>query len=198
MRNSKTERGRGISVVGFFCVVLVPLGNLHDDIGSAVGNGLAAEAGFRRDAGSHVQLIEFGVGCFVAGLEALLDDDVARGAGADTTARVVEAGFDALGDIENASGKAVMAVGNFCRVDFDGFAAGKKCDFVFLRCGRVFDFVDVWIASAHVSLTPVTIANSLNLAKQGHDVSCPCKKLDLGQVFALQRCCDCAVHQYFR
>ena len=78
-----------------------------------------------------------------------LHDDVAGRAGADAAARVVEAGFDAFGDIENAAGKAVVAVGNFLRIDFDGFAAGKKCDFIFLRGGRVFDFFDVRIASAH-------------------------------------------------
>ena len=78
------------------------------------------------------------------------DDDVAGRASAHAAARVVEAGFDALGDIENAAGKAVVAVGNFLRIDLDSFAAGKKRDFVFLRGGRVFDFFDVRVASAHV------------------------------------------------
>src|SRR5437899_1291170 len=76
-------------------------------------------------------------------------DDVARGAGADAAASVVEAGFDTFGDVENAAREAVVTIGKFLRVDFDGFAAGKKCHFVFLRCGFVFDFFDVWVAAAH-------------------------------------------------
>jgi hypothetical protein len=43
-----------------------------------------------------------------------------------------------------------VPVGNFRWIDFDRFAAGKKCDFVFLRGGRVFDFFDVRIAAAHI------------------------------------------------
>jgi len=68
---------------------------------------------------------------------------------AQTPASVVEASFDALGDVENAARKTIVTVRNFLRVDFDGFAAGKKCDFVFLRGGLVFDFFDVRIAATH-------------------------------------------------
>src|SRR5579863_9990821 len=120
-------------MIGFFGVVFVPFGNFDDDVGGTVGDGLAAEARFWGDAGGHVEFVEFGVSGFVAGFEALFDDDVAGGAGADAAAGMVEAGFDAFGDVENAAGKAVVAVGNFRRIDFDGFAAGKKCDFIFLR-----------------------------------------------------------------
>src|SRR5271167_2983496 len=118
------------SVIGFFGVIFVPLGDFHDDVGGAVGDGLAAETRFLRDAWGHVEFVEFGVGGFVAGLEALLDDDVAGGAGADAAAGVVETGFDTFRDVENASGEPVVAIGNFRRVNLDGFAAGKKCDFV--------------------------------------------------------------------
>src|SRR6266851_4015618 len=92
---------------------------------------------------------DFGVGGLVAGFEAFSDDDVARGAGADAATGVVQAGFEAFGNVEDAAREAVVAVGNFLRVDLDGFAAGKKGDFVFLRCGFVFDFFDVWVAAAH-------------------------------------------------
>ena len=137
-------------MVEFLGVIFVPVGNFDDDVGSAVGNGLAAEARLRRDAGSFIELVELGVGGFVAGFEAFAHDDVARGASADAAARVVEAGFDAFGDVENAAREAVVAVGNLFRVDFDGLAAGKKGDFVFLRGGFVSDFFDVWVAAAHV------------------------------------------------
>src|SRR4029077_13643178 len=130
-------------------VVFVPVGDFNDDVGGAIGHGLAAEARFRRDAGGLVEFVEFGVGGFVAGFEPLLHDDVASGAGANAAAGVVQAGFEAFGDVENAARQAVVAVGNFFRVHLDGLAARKKCDFVFLRSRFVFDFFDVWVASAH-------------------------------------------------
>ena len=146
-------------MVEFFGVVLVPLGDFHDDVSGAVGDSLAAEAGLGRDAGSHVEFVEFGVRGFVAGLEALFENDVARGAGTNAAAGVVEASFDALGNVEDAARKAVVAVRNFGRVDLDGFAAGKKRDSVFLRGGCVFDFVYVWIAAAP-GVSPILPAHS--------------------------------------
>src|SRR5437879_1214005 len=137
------------SVIEFLGVVLVPIRDFHNDVGGAIGNGLAAEARLWRDAGSFVELVQFGVGSFVARLQALMNNDVAGRAGADAAAGVVQAGFDAFGNVEDASRKAVVAVWNLLRVDLDGFAAGKKGDLVFLRGGFVFDFFDVWIAAAH-------------------------------------------------
>src|SRR5260370_38742734 len=122
-------------MVEFLGVVFVPVGNLYDDVGGAVGNGLAAEARLRRDAGSFVEFVELGVGSFVAGFEALVNDDVARRASADAATGVVEASLESFGKVENAAREAVVAVGNFLRGDFDGLAAGKKCDFEFLRWG---------------------------------------------------------------
>src|SRR5947209_16167765 len=135
------------SVIELLGVIFVPVGNLYNDVGGAVGDGLAAEAGLWRDARGFVELIQFGVGGFVAGLQALMNDDVARRAGADASAGVVQASLDALGNVEDASRKTVVAVGNFFRVDLDGFAAGKKRDLIFLRGGFVFDFFDIWIAA---------------------------------------------------
>src|SRR6202051_374222 len=142
-------------VVGFFGVVFVPLGNFYDDVGGAVGDGLAAEAGFGGDAGGLVELVEFGVGGFVAGFQALLDHDVAGGAGADATAGVVQSHFEAFGNVEDAAGDAVVSVGDFFRVDLDSFAAGQERDFIFLCGGLVFDFVDVGVTAAHFFLTSV-------------------------------------------
>jgi len=105
-------------VIQFLGVVLVPFGDFDDDIGGAVGHGLAAEARLRRDAGSFVQFVELGVGGFVAGFEAFPHDDVARRAGADAAAGMIEAGLDAFGNVEDAAREAVVAVGNFLRVDF--------------------------------------------------------------------------------
>src|SRR3989475_2690071 len=136
-------------MVEFLGVILVPIGNFNDDVGGAVGNGLAAEARLRGDTGSFVQLVELGVGGFVAGFETFPQDHMARGASTDASASVVEASLEALGDVENAARKTIVTVRNFLRVHFDGFAAGKKCDFVFLRGGVLFDFFDVRIAATH-------------------------------------------------
>src|SRR6267143_834065 len=89
----------GSSVIQFLGVIFVPIGNFHDDVCSAVGDGLAAEARLRRDAGGFVEFVKFGVGGFVAGLEAFAHDDVARRAGTNAAAGVIEASFESFGDI---------------------------------------------------------------------------------------------------
>src|SRR6266478_2015481 len=136
-------------MIKFLGVVFIPLGNLDDDVGGAVRNGLAAKPRFRRDAGGFVELVEFGVGGFIAGFQAFLHDNVACRAGADAAAGVVEANLEAFGNIEDAAREAVMAVGNFFGIDLDGFPAGKKCHRVFLCGGVVFDFFNIWIGAAH-------------------------------------------------
>src|SRR5712691_13260847 len=95
-----TEYEFTASVIQFLGVVFVPVGDFDDDVGGAVGNGLAAEARLRGDAGGLVELVEFGVSGFVAGFEAFSHDDVAGGASADAAASVVEAGFEAFGNVE--------------------------------------------------------------------------------------------------
>src|SRR5260370_24686115 len=139
------------SMIEFLGVILVPVGDFDDDVGGAVGQGLATEARLGRDAGGFVKLVELGIGGFVAGFEAFPHDDVARGAGKNAAASVVEASLEAFGNVQDAAREAVVAIRNFFRVDFDGLAAGKKCNFVFLRGGFVFNFLDVWVAAAHFS-----------------------------------------------
>src|SRR5579862_1230851 len=140
----------GMSVVEFLGVIFVPVGNFDDDVGGAVGNGLAAETRLWRDAGCFIEFIEFGVSGIVAGFQALLDDDVAGGTGADSAAGVIKACFERFGKIENAARQAVVTVGNFFRIDFQSFAAGQKRDLEFLRCRLVLYFVDVWVTAAHL------------------------------------------------
>src|SRR5256712_11820824 len=84
------------SVIEFLGVVLVPIRDFHNDVGGAIGNGLAAEARLWRDAGSFVELVQFGVGSFVARLQALMNNDVAGRAGAGAAAGVVPARLDAF------------------------------------------------------------------------------------------------------
>src|SRR5882672_519999 len=136
-------------MIEFLGVILVPVGNFDDDVGGAVGDGLAAEARLRRDARGFVEFVELGIGGLVTGFEAFAHDDVARRASANAAAGVVEAGFESLGDVQDAAGQTVVAIGNFFRIDLDGLAAGKKRHFIFLRGGLVFDFFNVRIASAH-------------------------------------------------
>src|SRR2546421_363279 len=140
---------RKTSVIQLLGVVLVPVWNLDDDVRRSVGHGLATEARLRSDAGRFVQLIELSVSGFIAGFQAFSHDDVARRAGADAAASMVQTGLDALGNVEDAARNAIVAVRNFFRVDLDGFATRKKGHLVFLRRGFVLDFLDVRIAAAH-------------------------------------------------
>src|SRR5215472_3269922 len=59
------------SVIRFFRVVFVPVGNLYHDIRRPVRDRLAAQPRLRRDARRFVQLIEFRIRGFVARFEAL-------------------------------------------------------------------------------------------------------------------------------
>ena len=139
-------------MLGFLGVIFIPVGNFDDDVFCAVGNALAAEARFGRDAWRFVELIEFGIRGFVAGFEAFVNDDVAGGAGADAAAGVVETFVKALRDIEDAAGEAVVTVGDLLGVDFDRLAVLDEGDFVLLRRGREFCFFDVWVLAAHFLL----------------------------------------------
>src|SRR5689334_24575807 len=82
-------------VIRFLRIVLVPVGNFDNDVRRAIGHGLAAEARLRRDPRRLVQLIKLGVGGFVAGLKTLLNDHVARRAGAHSSASMVQPQLEA-------------------------------------------------------------------------------------------------------
>src|SRR5260370_983372 len=99
VQNGNHNRRRKLpnSVVEFLGVIFVPVGNFDDDVGGAVGDGLATQAGLRRDAGGFVEFVEFGVGGLVAGFGAFPDDDVAGGAGAEAAAGLGSSGVEALG-----------------------------------------------------------------------------------------------------
>jgi len=91
---------------------------------------------------------------------------------------VVEAGLDAFGNVENAARSRCVRT-EFLRVNLDGLAAGKKCDFEFLRAG-------LYLTSSMYGLlppmwSPILIATSSNLAKQGRSMLRPYKEIsDLG------------------
>src|SRR6266849_479834 len=113
-------------MLGLFGVGLVPFGNFDDDVGRAVGDALAAQARLGRDARGFVELVVFGVGGFVAGLQPLMHDDVAGGAGAHSAAGMVEPHVKAVGDVENAAGQAIVAVGDFLRVHLEGLSFAQN------------------------------------------------------------------------
>ena len=112
---------------------------------SAVRNALATQARFRREARSFVELVEFGVVGLVAGFQPLVNDHVARGAGADAAAGVVQAHVKSRGDVQDAAGQTVVAVGKFLRIHLDRFAFADKRHLEFFRRGRVFGLFDVRI-----------------------------------------------------
>src|SRR5208282_1170375 len=102
-----------VLVFGFLRVVLVPLGDFDDEILRAVRHALAAEARLRGYAGRFVELVQLSVRRFVAGVEALMNDHVARGASAHSAACMIEGHLVALRNVENASRQAVVAIRNF-------------------------------------------------------------------------------------
>src|SRR5215471_15532764 len=200
-------------VVRFLRVILVPVGNFHDDVGRAVGHGLAAETRLRCNPWRFIKFVEFRVSRFVTRLQSLLNDDVTRRASAHAAARVVESEFEPLGNVQDASRQAVMAVGDFFRINFNRLAAGKKRHLVFLRGGLVLDFFDVWIRSAHFhprsrclrsicSSGPQTWRNlsssALTSRRAGGSMLRPVKILNFRDFAPLERCRDRAAHQDFR
>src|SRR5215472_13443256 len=68
-------------VVCFLRVILIPVGNLHNNIRRTIRHGLATETRLRRYPRRFIQLIEFRISGFVAGFKTLLNDHVARRAG---------------------------------------------------------------------------------------------------------------------
>src|SRR5260221_3304002 len=141
---SSLEKSRTIFlVVQLLRVVLVPLGDFDHDVSCTVGNSLATEARLRRNSRSFIELIQFRVGGFIAGLEALLHHDVAGRAGADSAAGMIEAGLQRFGKIQNTSGRAVVGVRNLRRIHFQRFAAGQKRHLKLLGRRLVPDLFDV-------------------------------------------------------
>src|ERR1700676_119476 len=61
-------------VFGFLGEVLIPFRYFNDEVARSVGHALAPQARLCREARSFVELIEFSVGRFVAGLEAFVHD----------------------------------------------------------------------------------------------------------------------------
>jgi hypothetical protein len=92
-------------------VVLVPGRNLGDVGAGFFDDTLAAEAGVELKAWGELEAIEFEVFGFGDAFSALLQKDVAGGAGGDTTASVVEEDAVVFCDIEEGHGLAVAVVG---------------------------------------------------------------------------------------
>src|SRR3974390_2707235 len=74
----------------FLGEILVPLRNFDDKVACSVGYALASQSRFCREARGVVELMVVGVGWFVAGLESLVHEHVARGAGANASTRMVQ------------------------------------------------------------------------------------------------------------
>src|SRR5258708_13293952 len=116
-----TPRSLGTLVVQFLGVIFIPMRNFDDDVGGAVGHGLAAQARLRSDSRRFIEFIEFGVSGFVARLQPFFDHHVAGGAGANAAASVIESGFESFGKIEDAPRQSIVAIGNFRGIDFQRF-----------------------------------------------------------------------------
>src|SRR6266567_5563263 len=124
---TRTKGSGGIDLVlRFLGEVLIPFGYLNNEVARSIGHALAPQARLYLQPGRIVELIQFGVSRFVAGLEALVHDYMARGARADAAARMVEPHVKSGGDIQNASGEALSRIRNSFGVHLDCFALSGK------------------------------------------------------------------------
>jgi hypothetical protein len=80
---------------------------------------LAPEPGVDLQPPGLIELIVFVVGCFVAAFHSSADVHVARRAGANAAAGMIQIDVSAFGDIENAERQAVMAGPTAGRIDLN-------------------------------------------------------------------------------
>src|SRR5260221_3806988 len=154
-----TPRSLATLVVQFLGVIFIPMRNFDDDVGGAVGNGLAAQAGLRRDSWRFIEFIEFGVSGFVARFQAFFDHHVAGGAGANAAAGVIKSGLERFGKIEDASRQSIVAIRNLRGIDFQRFAAGQKSNLELLGRRLVLHLFNVRITATHRSSLPNNSCN---------------------------------------
>ena len=101
----------------FADVIAIPGGNFYRDV--AFDDGLAAETGPESEAGGHVETIELVVVGFGQVLVAVDYDDVASGAGATSSAGMLEVNVEIEGDIENGLAFSVVVVGKLSGFELD-------------------------------------------------------------------------------
>ena len=65
-----------VDLVPFLDQVFIPFGDFDDEVGGAVGNGLAGQAGLQRNRGGFVQLVQFVVRGLAARIQSLFHDNV--------------------------------------------------------------------------------------------------------------------------
>ena len=99
----KAEDG---SVRDFFDGVAVPGGDADDDGAVALDFALAAESAEAAEAGGFFDAVHLGLGFLGEVLHALLDVDVAGGAGADSAAGVLDVDAVLHGELEEGAGLA--------------------------------------------------------------------------------------------
>jgi hypothetical protein len=126
--------------LAFLDVVLIPGGDLGDVGARLLDDALAAEAGVELEAGGHVEAIELEVFGLGDSLGALLQKDVAGGAGGDASAGVIEEDAVVFGNVEEAHGLAVAVVGQSIEGKLNGLIFGFEghADYVFSgRLGKI-------------------------------------------------------------
>ena len=121
----------------FLDVVLVPGGDFGYVGSGFFDDALAAEAAVELQAGCEVEAVEFEVFGFGDAFGALLEEDVAGGAGGDAAAGVVEEDVVVLGDVEEGHGQAVAFVGKGVEGELYGFVLGLEGDADHVWRGRL-------------------------------------------------------------
>src|SRR5580704_1030442 len=141
--------GPYLSMIQLPRVILIPPRNLHHNVRGSVRHGLASQPRLRRNPRRFVQFIQLRVGRFVARLQPFFHHRVARGASAHSAAGMIDADFEAFGNVQNTAGNAVVTVRKLFRVDLDGFAAWQERDLKLLGRFLILYFLDIRIAAAH-------------------------------------------------
>jgi len=116
------ESSRGS--VSFTDIVPVPIRNGDDDI--AFHYGLATEPGIELEISGLLDAVHFVVFHFGKIFHALFHDDVTGGAGAASSAGVLEVEVVVHGDIEKGFRLAVFFVGQLAGFEFESLSRGEK------------------------------------------------------------------------
>jgi len=142
------------SGLAFLDVVFVPGGDFRDVGAGLFDDTLTAEAAVELQAGGEVEAVQLEVLGFGDAFGALLQKDVAGGAGGDAAAGVVQEDAVVFGDVEEGHREAVAVVGQGVEGELDGFVFGLKGDAHHIFGGRLgeIDFRERDFVVRHVSL----------------------------------------------
>src|SRR6266571_3697428 len=109
-------------------IVAVPSGDFHDNFAWASDLALASEARIQLQVSSHVETVSFIIVHFGEQPRALFYPDMAGGAGAVTTAGVLQMNAVVQSHVKDGFRLAMLHVAQLAMLVLNGFSAGQKSD----------------------------------------------------------------------